>query len=74
MAFPARWALVIRAIGTVSEVNQISGQYTVDKNKIYTTGQSGGCMMSLALNIKYPELFAASFLVAGQWGAELPPC
>ncbi len=25
--------------------------------------------MSLALNIKYPELFAASFLVAGQWDA-----
>ena len=29
-----------------------------------------GCMASIALNIKYPNLFAASFLVAGQWDAE----
>ncbi|WP_262060913.1 hypothetical protein [Streptomyces sp. STR69] len=33
----------------------------------YTTGQSMGAMMSLGLNIKYPDLFAAAFIVAGQW-------
>ena len=48
-------------------VNQVSDKYGLDKGRIYTTGQSGGCMMSLALNIKYPDLFAASFYVAGQW-------
>lgn len=39
----------------------------VDKSRIYTTGQSMGCMASCELNILYPDLFAASMLVAGQW-------
>lgn len=26
-----------------------------------------GCMASIVLNIRYPEYFAASYLVAGQW-------
>ena len=57
-------------------MNQISGQYTVDKNKIYTTGQSGGCMMSLALNIKDPEpVPSAPFLSSPASGMlKLPPC
>jgi predicted peptidase len=29
-----------------------------------------GCMLSIAINIKYPDLFAASFLVAVQWDAQ----
>jgi len=29
-----------------------------------------GAMMTLGLNIKYPELFGASFVVAGQWPAD----
>ena len=54
---------------TVRLLNAVIGQYNVDKNRLYTTGQSMGCMTSIALNIKYPDLFAASFLVAGQWDA-----
>ena len=27
-------------------------------------------MMSLAMNIKYPDFFAASYIVAGQWAAD----
>ena len=46
-----------------------SREYSVDANRFYTTGQSGGCMTSIVLNIKYPDLFAASLLVAGQWDA-----
>ena len=42
----------------------------VDKKRIYTTGQSMGCMSSCELNIRYPDLFAASLLVAGQWSPE----
>ncbi len=42
----------------------------VDKNRVYTTGQSMGCMASCELNILYPDLFAASLLVAGQWDPE----
>ncbi len=42
-------------------------QYPVDRRRLYTTGQSMGCMSSIVLNVRYPDLFAASFLVAGQW-------
>ena len=47
-------------------LNAIAKQYNVDKNRIYTTGQSFGCMLSLAIMIRHPDLFAASLLVAGQ--------
>lgn len=47
----------------------ITKQYNVDKNRMYTTGQSAGCITSIALDIKYPNLFAASYLVAGQYEA-----
>lgn len=52
---------------TVHLINDLTKQYNIDKNRLYTTGQSMGCMSSIALDIKYPDLFAASFLVAGQW-------
>ncbi len=54
---------------TVNLIHSIASQYRLDKNRLYTTGQSMGCMMSIAMNIKYPDLFAASLLVAGQWDA-----
>ena len=43
----------------------------IDEARVYTTGQSGGGMMSIAMNIKYPDFFAASYLVACQWNASL---
>ena len=52
---------------TVNLINALVSQYSIDTNRIYATGQSGGCMSSIFLNINYPDLFAASFLVAGQW-------
>ena len=51
-------------------LNSVTSQYNVDKNRIYTTGQSFGCMLSLAIMIRYPDLFAASMLVAGQRDAQ----
>ncbi|MDD1723964.1 MAG: hypothetical protein LUQ07_02410, partial [Methanospirillum sp.] len=56
---------------TVDLVQVIADQYNIDKNRIYTTGQSMGCMSSIAMDIKYPDLFAASLLVAGQWDPTL---
>jgi predicted peptidase len=53
------------------QVTVLASQYRIDRKRIYPTGQSGGCMMSIAMDIKYPDFFAASFLVAGQWGPEL---
>ncbi|PWC22306.1 peptidase [Brenneria roseae subsp. roseae] len=52
---------------TINLINTLAEQYRIDRNRLYTTGQSGGCMMSIAMDIKYPTFFAASFLVAGQW-------
>lgn len=44
--------------------------YHIDNKRIYITGQSQGCMASCELNIRYPEYFAASLLVAGHWDVE----
>lgn len=52
-------------------INQLAGEYGIDKNRLYATGQSGGGMLSIAMNIKYPDFFAASFLVACQWDPSL---
>lgn len=52
---------------TINLVKQITTEYSIDTNRLYNTGQSGGAMMSIAMNIKYPDVFAATYLVAGQW-------
>jgi predicted peptidase len=52
---------------TIDLIRDLSARYNIDTNRIYNTGQSMGCMTSIAMNIKYPQMFAASFLVAGQW-------
>lgn len=51
-------------------LDHVMEHYPVDKGRVYTTGQSMGCMASCELNIRYPDLFAASLLVAGQWSPE----
>ncbi|OCP20541.1 MULTISPECIES: peptidase [unclassified Ensifer] len=56
---------------TINLINRLTGEYSIDTTRLYTTGQSGGCMMSIAMDIKYPDFFAASFLVAGQWDPTL---
>lgn len=48
----------------------IIDEYSVDENRIYGTGQSQGCMTNIAISDKYPDLFAAQYLVAGQWDTE----
>jgi predicted peptidase len=55
----------------VNLIGKLSGDYNIDQTRLYTTGQSGGGMLSIAMNIKYPDLFAASYLVACQWDATL---
>ena len=42
-------------------------KYSINEKKLYATGQSMGGMMAIVMNYKYPELFAASYLVACQW-------
>lgn len=52
---------------TINLIKSLMEEYSIDDKRLYTTGQSGGAMMSIAMNIKYPDFFAASYLVAGQW-------
>ncbi|WP_066094644.1 peptidase [Xanthomonas massiliensis] len=56
---------------TIDLIKALADEYSIDRTRLYTTGQSGGCMMSIAMDIKYPGFFAASFLVAGQWDPAL---
>ncbi|MFG2778192.1 hypothetical protein ACGFY7_10085 [Streptomyces prunicolor] len=55
---------------TAHLVQELTKKYHLDEKRLYATGQSMGAMMTLGLNIKYPELFGASFVVAGQWPAD----
>jgi predicted peptidase len=54
---------------TVRLIQDLQKRYSIDGSRLYSTGQSGGCMAAIALNIKHPTLFAASLLVAGKWDA-----
>lgn len=51
----------------VNLIDELQEQYSIDADRLYTTGQSMGCMTSLYLNSRYPDLFAASMFVGGQW-------
>ena len=51
----------------VKAINYLTENYSIDTDRLYTTGQSMGCMTSLYLNSIYPDLFAASLFVSGQW-------
>lgn len=48
-------------------VKQIAGNGNVDENRLYTTGQSMGGMISMYYNVTYPNLFAASIFVDCHW-------
>ncbi|WP_198670207.1 hypothetical protein [Dyella sp. C9] len=56
---------------TIDLIEELASRYSIDRRRLYATGQSGGCMMSIAMGIKFPDFFAASFLVAGQWDPAL---
>ena len=49
----------------------MSGNYAVDSDRIYGTGQYMGCMTTLILASEYPDLYAACMFVDGQWDTEL---
>ena len=52
---------------TVALIRDLQSRYSIDADRIYTTGQSMGCMSSIVLMLKHPDLFAAALLVAGKW-------
>ena len=48
-------------------IESLTQTYSIDANRLYTTGQSMGGMTSFYLNATYPDLFAASLFVGSQW-------
>lgn len=52
---------------TIDLINSIVNQYSIDRNRLYATGQSMGCMALIEMGIRYPNMFAAMLLCAGQW-------
>ena len=52
---------------TARMVKAVAKKYGVDQKRIYSTGQSMGCMITMYLAAKHPDLFAAELLVSGQW-------
>ena len=48
-------------------IRSLTEEYSIDTNRLYTTGQSMGGMTSFYLNVTYPGLFAASLFVGSQW-------
>lgn len=54
-------------------VRKITSQNQIDKNRLYTTGQSMGGMISMYYNSAYPDLFAASIFVDCHWDSATFP-
>lgn len=52
-------------------LKDLQTHYSIDPDRIYTTGQSMGCMSSIVMMLKEPDLFAGALLVAGKWNPEL---
>ncbi len=48
-------------------LEHLTEKYSIDRERIYLTGQSMGCMSSCELMCAYPDYFAGAMLVAGQW-------
>ena len=48
-------------------LQSLTETYSIDTNRIYTTGQSMGGMTSFYESIAYPDFFAAYLFVGSQW-------
>ena len=61
------WSTTEEVEMTIRLLEAVCKEYNVDTNRLYTTGQSMGGMMSFYFNITHPDLFAASLFVSSQW-------
>ena len=61
------WSTTDEVEITIRLLKAVCKEYKVDTNRLYTTGQSMGGMMSFYFNITHPDLFAASLFVSSQW-------
>lgn len=51
----------------MSMLQSLTEEYSIDVDRIYTTGQSMGGMTSFYLSTAYPDFFAAYLFVGSQW-------
>lgn len=61
------WSTTDEVEMTIRLLEAVIKEYKVDTDRLYTTGQSMGGMMSFYFNITHPDLFAASLFVSSQW-------
>lgn len=54
-------------------VKKIAKEKNIDRNRLYTTGQSMGGMISMYFNVTYPDVFAASIFVDCHWDSATFP-
>lgn len=54
-------------------VENIAKEKNIDPNRLYTTGQSMGGMISMYFNVTYPDVFAASIFVDCHWDSATFP-
>lgn len=59
--------MVMRLVKTIAQ------EKNVDANRLYTTGQSMGGMISMYYNVTYPDVFAASIFVDCHWDSATFP-
>ena len=55
---------------TVRLIQKLINDYSINKDKIFSTGQSMGAMTTLYLLSNYPNLLASGLVVDGQWRIE----
>lgn len=61
------WEVTYEVDMTLRLLQDVISRYSIDKKRLYTTGQSMGGMMSFYFNANHPGLFAASIYVGSQW-------
>ena len=61
------WSTTDEVEMTIRLLEAVIKEYKVDTDRLYTTGQSMGGMMSFYFNITHPDLFAASLFISSQW-------
>lgn len=52
---------------TIELIKSLMMKFSIDKSRIYGTGQSMGCMMLCEMSLRNRNFFAGCLLVAGQW-------
>jgi predicted peptidase len=52
---------------TLNLISKLEKDYSIDKNRIYGTGQSMGAMTTLYLLANHQDLFAAGLIADGHW-------